>query len=130
MDDERMAHDFRAPRFSRAAWRSRGHETERSPEDAVRPKTKAGGGGPRGGLADGGNARVGLSGPGRSGEEDRLVTKGVQQIVICGESSRESGDIWYKITQEIPGADSGTWGVEKDGDCDVLLHYAPGGPAD
>jgi hypothetical protein len=43
-----------------------------------------------------------------SGEEDRLVTKGVQQIVICGESSRESGDIWYKITQEIPGADSGT----------------------
>jgi hypothetical protein len=65
-----------------------------------------------------------------SGEEDRLVTKGVQQIVICGESSRESGDIWYKITQEIPGADSGTWGVEKDGDCDVLLHYAPGGPAD
>jgi hypothetical protein len=65
-----------------------------------------------------------------SGEEDRLVTKGVQQIVICGESSRESGDIWYKITQEIPGADSGTWGVEKDGVCDVLLHYAPGGPAD
>ena len=64
-----------------------------------------------------------------SGEEDRLVTKGVQQVVI-GESSRESGDIWYKITQEIPGADSGTWGVEKDGDCDVLLHYAPGGPAD
>ena len=63
-----------------------------------------------------------------SGEEDQLVTKGIQQIVIC-EGSHKSGDIWYKITQEIPGAESGTWGVEKDGDCRVLRHYVPG-PAD
>ena len=63
-----------------------------------------------------------------SGEEDRLVTKGIQQIVIC-EGSHKSGDIWYKITQEIPGAESGTWGVEKHGDCRVLRHYVPG-PAD
>ena len=64
-----------------------------------------------------------------SSEEDRLVTKGIQQIVICGKGSSQSGDIWYKITQEIPGAESGTWGVEKDGDCRVMRHYAPG-PAD
>ncbi len=71
-----------------------------------------------------------------SGEEDRLVTKGVQQITICG-GSRERGDILYKITQEVPGADSGTWGteygtwgVEKDGDCKVWRHYADTGPAD
>ena len=62
-------------------------------------------------------------------EEDRLVTKGIQQIVIC-EGPRKSGDIWYKITQEIPGAESGTWGVEKDGDCRVMRHYADTGPAD
>jgi hypothetical protein len=62
-----------------------------------------------------------------SGEEDRLVTKGIQQIVIC-EGSHKSGDILYKITQEIPGAE-GTWGFEKDGDCRVLRHYVPG-PAD
>ncbi len=60
-------------------------------------------------------------------EEDRLVTKGIQQIVIC-EGSHKSGDILYKITQEIPGAE-GTWGFEKDGDCRVLRHYVPG-PAD
>ena len=65
-----------------------------------------------------------------SGEEDRLVTKGIQQIVICGKGSTQSGDIWYKITQEIPGAESGTWGVEKDGDCRVMRHYADTGPAD
>jgi hypothetical protein len=64
-----------------------------------------------------------------SGEEDRLVTKGIQQIVICRKGSSGSGDIWYKITQEIPGAESGTWGVEKDGDCRVMRHYVPG-PAD
>jgi hypothetical protein len=62
-------------------------------------------------------------------EEDRLVMKGIQQIVICGKGSTQSGDIWYKITQEIPGADSGEWGVEKDGDCRVLRHYVSG-PAD
>jgi hypothetical protein len=62
--------------------------------------------------------------------EDRLVTKGIQQIVICRKGSSGSGDILYKITQEIPGAESGTWGVEKDGDCRVMRHYAPGGPAD
>jgi hypothetical protein len=55
---------------------------------------------------------------------DPLVTKGIQQIVICGKGSSQSGDIWYKITQEIPGAESGTWGVEKDGDCRVMRHYA------
>ena len=63
-----------------------------------------------------------------SPEEDRLVTKGIQQIVIC-EGPRKSGDIWYKITEEIPSAD-GTWGVEKDGDCRVMRHYADTGPAD
>ena len=63
-------------------------------------------------------------------EEDRLVTKGIQQIVICRKGSSGSGDIWYKITQEIPGAESGTWGVEKDGDCRVMSHYADTGPAD
>jgi hypothetical protein len=62
--------------------------------------------------------------------EDRLVTKGIQQIVICGKGSSQSGDIWYKITEEIPGAESGTWGVEKDGDCRVMRHYADTGPAD
>lgn len=64
-----------------------------------------------------------------SPEEDQLVTKGIQQIVIC-EGSRESGDILYKITQEIPGAESGEWGREKDGDCRVMRHYADTGPAD
>jgi hypothetical protein len=70
-----------------------------------------------------------------SGEEDQLVTKGLQQVVICG-GSRESGDTLYKITQEIPGADGtwgtdrGPWGFEKDGDCNVWRHYATGGPAD
>ena len=64
-----------------------------------------------------------------SAEEDRLVTKGIQQIVICGKGSSQSGDILYKITQEIPGAE-GTWGVEKDGDCRVMRHYADTGPAD
>jgi hypothetical protein len=62
-------------------------------------------------------------------EEDRLVTKGIQQIVIC-EGPRKSGDIWYKITDEIPGAESGEWGFEKDGDCRVMSHYADTGPAD
>ena len=65
-----------------------------------------------------------------SGEEDRLVTRGIQQIVICRKGSSQSGDILYKITQEIPGAESGTWGVEKDGDCRVMRHYADTGPAD
>jgi hypothetical protein len=65
-----------------------------------------------------------------SGEEDRLVTKGIQQIVICRKGSSGSGDILYKITEEIPGAESGTWGFEKDGDCRVLRHYADTGPAD
>jgi hypothetical protein len=66
--------------------------------------------------------------------EDRLVTKGVQQITICG-GPRESEEIWYKLTEEVPGAsgtwgtDSGTWGFQKDGDCKVWRHYAPG-PAD
>ena len=41
-----------------------------------------------------------------SPEEDRLVTKGIQQIVIC-EGPRKSGDIWYKITEEIPSAEVG-----------------------
>ena len=63
--------------------------------------------------------------------EDRLVTKGVQQITICG-GPRESEEIWYKLTEEVPGAD-GTWGTEGqtrgDGDCKVWHHYAPG-PAD
>ena len=64
-----------------------------------------------------------------SGEEDRLVTKGIQQIVIC-EGSTQSGDILYKIMQEIPGAESGEWGVEYPiGDCRVLRHYVSG-PAD
>jgi hypothetical protein len=53
---------------------------------------------------------------------DPLVTKGVQQIVICG-GSHKSGT-WYKVTQEIPGGESGTWGAKKDGDCNVWLHYA------
>jgi hypothetical protein len=64
-----------------------------------------------------------------SGEEDRLVTKGVQQVVICG-GPRERGDILYKLTEEVPGAKSGTWGTEKDGDCRVMRHYAETGPAD
>ncbi len=63
-------------------------------------------------------------------EEGPLVRSGIQQIVICRKGSSGSGDIWYKITQEIPGAESGTWGVEKDGDCRVLRHYADTGPAD
>jgi hypothetical protein len=63
-----------------------------------------------------------------SPEEDQLVTKGIQQIVICRKGSSGSGDILYKITQEIPGAE-GTWGVEKDGDCRVMRHYVSG-PAD
>jgi hypothetical protein len=66
-----------------------------------------------------------------SGEEDRLVTKGVQKITICG-GSRKSQEIWYKLTEEVPGA-SGTWGTDrgkKDGDCKVWLHYADTGPAD
>ena len=68
------------------------------------------------------------------GEEDRLVTEGVQQITICG-GSRESEEIWYKLTEEVPGASGtwgtnrGTWGFQKDGDCKVWYHYAPG-PAD
>jgi hypothetical protein len=68
-------------------------------------------------------------------EEDRLVTKGVQQAVICG-GPRKSGGILQKIRAEVPGAKSGmwsteyeTWGVEKDGDCKVWYHYIPG-PAD
>ena len=64
-------------------------------------------------------------------EEDRLVTKGVQQITICG-GPRESEEIWYKLTEEVPGA-NGTWGTDrgkKDGDCKVWLHYADTGPAD
>ena len=64
-----------------------------------------------------------------SPEEDRLVTKGIQQIGICGKGSSQSGDILYKITEEIPGAE-GTWGVEKDGDCRVMRHYADTGPSD
>ena len=64
-----------------------------------------------------------------SPEEDQLVTKGIQQIVICRKGSSGSGDILYKITQEIPGAESGEWGVEKDGDCRVMRHYVSG-PAD
>ena len=66
-----------------------------------------------------------------SPEEDRLVTKGVQQVTICG-GPRESDEIWYKLTEEVPGA-SGTWGTDrgkKDGDCKVWLHYADTGPAD
>ena len=63
-----------------------------------------------------------------SPEEDRLVTKGIQQIVVCRKGSSGSGDILYNIMQEIPGAE-GTWGVEKDGDCRVMRHYVPG-PAD
>jgi hypothetical protein len=39
--------------------------------------------------------------------EDRLVTKGIQQIVICRKGSSGSGDIWYKITQEIPAPRAG-----------------------
>ena len=65
-----------------------------------------------------------------SGEEDQLVTKGIQQIVICRKGSTQSGAILDKITQEISGAESGTWGVEKDGDCRVMRHYADTGPAD
>jgi hypothetical protein len=60
--------------------------------------------------------------------EDLLVRKGIQQVVICG-GSHKSGDILYKITQEVPGAESGTWGTEygtwgteKDGDCKVWRH--------
>jgi hypothetical protein len=75
-----------------------------------------------------------LAAPGPSAE-DRLVTKGVQQVTICG-GQRESDEIWYKLTEEVPGAkggtwgtDRGTWGLQKDGDCKVWYHYTPG-PAD
>jgi hypothetical protein len=64
------------------------------------------------------------------GEEDRLVTEGVQQITICG-GPRERQDIWYKLTEEVPGAKGGQWSTDsRDGDCRVLRRYAPGGPAD
>ena len=64
-----------------------------------------------------------------SSGEDQLVRSGLQQIVVCRKGSTGSGAILDKITQDIPGAE-GTWGVEKDGDCRVMRHYAPGGPAD
>jgi hypothetical protein len=67
---------------------------------------------------------------------DPLVEKGIQKVVVCGEP-RERGARMYEITEEVPGADSGTWGTDsrawdtpRGGYCKVWRHYAPGGLAD
>jgi len=60
---------------------------------------------------------------------DPLVTKGVQKVVLCG-GSTESGTWRYKIMQEVPGGESGTWGTEEYGYCQTWLHYVNTGPAD
>jgi hypothetical protein len=52
-----------------------------------------------------------------------VVRNGVAAIVACGETKQEERAL--KAVSAAPEPRTGTWGVERKGDCNVYYHHPP-----
>jgi hypothetical protein len=59
----------------------------------------------------------------RLSSDGPVVRNGVAAIVACGETKRE--ELALKAVSAAPEPGTGTWGVERKGDCNVYYHHPP-----